>query len=287
MRNNSVIIRLTGGLGNQLFQYAYAKSVSVRANLPIKLDCQEYELKVFEHRPYKLDIFKIKASILTEEERAHFLNKPFVLRVLDKLKPSHKRSYFNEGLNYNPNTNKVSQAVYITGYFQSQMHFESCKDELRNDLVFKNEPVGENLEMFELINKTPNSVSIHVRRGDYLDISLFVKLGEEYYSKAIKYIENKLGNAHFFVFSNDIDWCKEYLTKYMTLYTFVDINDELSGYEDLRLMSSCQNNIIANSSFSWWGAWLNANLNKIVIAPLHNTVNKNFENEHPKEWIKL
>ena len=159
------------------------------------------------------------------------------------------------------------QDVYLDGYWQRKEYFEDISELLRNELVLRKFPVGENKRILEEIEKT-NSVAIHVRRGDYLKMQdMFGGIcTEEYYNNSMKYMGEHINDAHFFVFSDDMGWCRKFFDQKENI-TFVDINNEDASCFDLFLMSKCKNMIMANSSFSWWAEYLNNNADKVVVAP--------------------
>jgi hypothetical protein len=167
---------------------------------------------------------------------------------------------------------------YLDGYFQSEKYFHDIADQLRQDFTLAKPFQGKTLEIANTIKNDSNAVSLHVRRGDYLihrDFGGIVT--EEYYQRAIDHIRDQLPAAKFYVFSDDITWCRSELPL-GPLATFVS-HPELKDFEELILMSLCQHHIIANSSFSWWGAWLGQNPEKTVIAP------QKWSNLH-EDWYK-
>lgn len=177
--------------------------------------------------------------------------------------------------------------TYIFGYFQTEKYFKHLRKELLEDFTLKTPLNEENVKMLTKIKST-NSVSIHVRRTDYLlqhkkiayDLS-----DSDYFPKAIAYIGERVKNPHFFIFSDDIAWCKKNLNiKYE--HTFVELNDESNGVFDLELMKNCKHNIIANSTFSWWGGWLNENPDKIVVAPAL-WFRKGDNQTVPDDWVRI
>ena len=161
--------------------------------------------------------------------------------------------------------------------------------QLRSAFSFKEAATGKNLEVLNLIRNTANPVSLHVRRGDYaLAVEGNIVLPAGYYAKAISLVLERLPDATFYVFSDDIAFAREFLPRSIRS-VFVDHNDDFSSHEDLRLMSSCQNHILANSTFSWWGAWLDARTSKVVIAPRHWLLTKQsyYADFMPREWLLL
>ena len=185
--------------------------------------------------------------------------------------------------------NREMQATYLLGYWQVHNIAERISSLLRKEFAFRDPPSGRNLEVMRLIQSTANSVSLHIRRGDYtLAAEGNVALPTEYYTRAIAHFAAAMGNPIFFVFSDDISFAKKNIGGDVSAI-FVDHNDELSAHEDLRLMSACRHHIIANSTFSWWGAWLNSNPSKIVLAPRHWRVANCPSNNDlfPPGWLLL
>lgn len=186
---------------------------------------------------------------------------------------------------------KTPEDVYLAGYWQSESYFSAIGDVIRREFTVKYEPDSTSNETEERIGKT-QSVSIHVRRRDFVENSETKRLhgtcSLDYYSECVTLIGSKVADPHFFVFSDDPDWVTKNLRlKYPCRY--VTHNDASRNYEDLRLMSCCKHNIICNSSFSWWGAWLNRNPDKIVLAPRRWFGELNFDTRDllPASWIKV
>lgn len=286
-----VIVQLIGGLGNQLFQYALARRIAHMHNVPLKLDF--YGFEAYKLHKYSLQHFNIREDFASPDEIARFKNKSGVLsRLATKFKPYYKCSVVHERFFYfDSNMLKVSKNVYLEGYWQSEKYFKDIEDIIRREFTVKyksdvtNEQVAQNI-------LSVNAVSLHVRRGDYvsnLTINQFHgTCSLEYYNQAIAQIAKKVETPHFFVFSDDPEWVKSNL-KIDYSITIVDHNNADKNYEDIRLMSLCKHHIIANSSFSWWGAWLCRNPNKIVIAPLKwfNDKSINTTDLIPDGWIKI
>jgi hypothetical protein len=186
---------------------------------------------------------------------------------------------------------KTPKNAYIDGYWQSEKYFLPIREQLLKELKPKNK-VSEKTSELEVDIKATQSVSIHVRRGDYISIKsnneYYETCTAEYYASAITYICEKLDKPLLYVFSDEPTWFEQNVkTNYQTVYITHNIGNH--SYEDMYLMSLCKHNIIANSSFSWWGAWLNANANKIVVAPKKwfKIKSKNSKDLLPKEWIQL
>jgi hypothetical protein len=173
------------------------------------------------------------------------------------------------------------------GYWQAYLLVEEIADELRVDLTFKEPPQGKNLALLQQISRSRNPVSLHIRRGDStLPTEGKVVLPIEYYSHAVSIMKERLVDPVFFVFSDDLTFAKENLPRNNRM-VFVEHNDTSAAYEDLRLMSSCHYHIIANSTFSWWGAWLNPRSDKVVIAPRHWFLGADnyYPNLFPQDWM--
>ena len=176
----------------------------------------------------------------------------------------------------------------MDGYWQSEKYFKNIKDEIIKSFTPIHD-ISEKAKQYIKEIENSNSVSLHVRRGDYVDNTMFKGSGltiteMPYYKDAIEFINSKVENPKFFIFSDDIAWCKENF-EFLEDKTFID--DTKSAIDDMVLMSRCEHNIIANSTFSWWGAWLNRNKNKIVIAPKVWYKTNHELHLAPKEWIKL
>lgn len=271
------IIKFKGGLGNQMFQYAYGKAIEHYTGETVLFDNFWFEIcKSFKNctaREYEMDKFAAKINYSTREQSE-------ICSANIKYDKSRK--------NYNKNLMYLNENVMYEGYFQGEELIKEIRQDLIEDFRLKEELDEANKQILEQIKST-NSVSLHVRRGDYLKYEEAHGLCSlEYYKKAIEYIIKKFPDVHFFMFSDDIDWVVENL-KISYPYTIVDINKDKSAVFDLELMKNCKHNILANSSFSWWGAWLNENSDKIVIAPKKWFADKKIADKHiiPKNFLKF
>lgn len=265
-----IIVRVTGGLGNQMFQYAMYKSLEKKGKL-VKLDSKSFYETKKEHNGYELErIFDIKPNKPTKEDLEKFdeNNISTLFKIKRKLFGDKKFVYDTKEYIFNKDVYKLKNS-YLNGYWQSIKYFEGIENDIKKDFRFKNQLDNKNLEILNEIENS-NSISIHIRRGDYMSPENYNMYGciatPTYYKKAIKVIEEKVENPTFFVFSNDMDWVKKNIQINSRVF-YIDINSGNGSYKDMQLMSNCKHNIIANSSFSWWGAWLNENKNKIVVAP--------------------
>lgn len=232
-----IIIQVMGGLGNQLFQWAYGKYLSEIYNIPVYLDASFYDRDTF--RQFSLNKFSnISYNLIKYPSEAP----QDIIIIYD--------TFHYSKLNYDSNCN-----YYLGGYWQSEKYFVDIENIIRDNL----KPTESIKNKLLAAYPTCNSVSLHIRRTDYLSLSSIHPIQPiDYYEKALKHIKYE----HVLVFSDDIEWCKQNL-KFNNMI-FVENNDNI---EDMWLMSLCNHNIIANSSFSWWGAWLNDNKNKTVVAP--------------------
>lgn len=290
-----IIVKIIGGLGNQMFQYAFARSISLRNNIEFRIDITGF--KTYKLREYKLNNLSICENIASLIELQKFNdrapNKFKLLLNLEKIKIYYKRSRIVEKypFKFDQNMFHVKDNSYLIGYWQNENYFKKYRDIILKDFTVKAPLSGKNYEVSHMISEA-NSVSIHIRRGDYAnDNSTNMTHGLcdiNYYIRSIHLINQNVCSPYFFIFSDDIDWAKENLKGIKQIY-FVEHNSEENDYEDMRLMSLCNHNIIANSSFSWWGAWLNTNPSKIVIAPQKwfNDPNRSADGIIPAEWLKI
>lgn len=286
-----VVSRLIGGLGNQMFQYAAGRSLAELAKCELKIDVSGFQNYAL-HNGYELNIFNINAGIASSKDISSLVNKQSRLMsfIYRKLHIKKSKNLVESGFAFNANFFNVSSSVYIDGYWQSYKYFELIDSQLRQEFTFKSPICGLNLQLSKKISST-NSVSVHVRRGDYVTNkqtnSVHGVCSVDYYHAAIHVIVENVENPVLFVFSDDIAWVKNNLTFYSPV-VFVDHNTGKQSYNDMYLMSLCKHHIIANSSFSWWGAWLGSNPTKLVIAP-----KKWFTNDAvtvdliPETWIRL
>ena len=266
-----IVVRLMGGLGNQMFQYACANSLAIRFSTDVRVDSSyllnEELLSQHTPREFELGCFVLSQRSATPADLAFFnRGKSGFARLIQRLRP---RVVLQERtLRYDPDLLAgAKKNTQLIGYWQSESYFASIRDTLLSDFRVARPLSYRATEMAVNIRATI-AVSLHVRRGDYAALpevtSYHGLCGQTYYRKAIQYMRSKMPDARFFVFSDDPAWCRQSLegTREMTI---VEPSD--SAAEDMYLMSLCRHHIVANSSFSWWGAWLNTNPDKVVIAP--------------------
>lgn len=283
-----IIIELNGGLGNQLFQYACARHIATKLNTDLKID--PYGLARANetgniYRPFSLQQFKIAASIATPDEVKR-LKYPFGI-CSKAWRFVSRRILRNFIVHWNPNVLKAHDNTYLSGYFQSERYFEDISDTVRKELQLAH-PLSPEASVFaDMIEHDERPpISLHVRRGDYVTHPDFGGIADEaYYARAIAMIRSKVPDAHFYIFSDDIPWCKENID----IADAVFVSSTLPDYETLHLMSRCNHHIIANSTFSWWGAWCNARTDKIVIAPTRwsNMHEAWYHDIIPSQWIRV
>lgn len=295
------IVKLNGGLGNQMFQYAFALALSKSHNIGVTLDLSWFEdvktHKNVTQRVFELDVFDINYDIASKDDLKLIIqsvrrSKPKRLLwktfKLQRYKPNGNTFVNYEPYKFDQKLLKSENYYYYDGYFQNEKYFLPIRDELLQQFHSNIQLNERNQQVLDKILET-NSVSIHVRRGDYVTLEcancFHGTCSIEYYKKAVENIAKKVKNPHFFLFSDDIDWVIKNL-KVDYPFTIVDFNQG-KGWLDLNLMKNCKHNILANSSFSWWGAWLNQNPDKIVIAPKQWTQKKLKGSITPREWIKF
>jgi hypothetical protein len=289
-----IIVKLMGGLGNQMFQYAAGRCLSHLHNTELKLDLSFLNADTqnkYTKRDFALDVFNVNSSFATGEDIRRFnpLERGKITRTLmRKLPILYSKLIANEsGHAFMKEFYSYPKDVYLNGYWQSEYYFEPVQEILRKEFTLKEAPGGVNAELAERIRNS-NSVSLHIRRGDYVNNQEVNKFhgtcSLEYYRQAIEFLKAK-GDIELFVFSDDIQWAKENLEA--DKINFVAQNNP--GYIDMHLMSVCKHNIIANSSFSWWGAWLNPNPTKVVVAPLKwfAAPGPHTPDIYPKNWVKI
>lgn len=289
-----IIVRLMGGLGNQMFQYATAKSLALRNKDIIKFDKSFFSLKDVETpRKYELYKLNVEDNLASEEEIAKLRDhkRTLIQKLMGKLGFPTKRSVIEQNMEFIPELLHIKGDIYLDGYWQTEKYFKQFRQEIVQDFQVKKAPDEVNQKMLDLITASQNSVSIHVRRGDYItgDSAKIVhgSCSPEYYANSIKMIKEKVSNPTFFVFSDEPDWAKENIKT--DTDTYVSYNSVVNQDEDLRLMYSCKHHIVANSSFSWWGAWLSTNPVKLVCAPEQWFANKTLDSSHiiPESWTKI
>lgn len=295
-----IVVRLKGGLGNQMFQYAFGKYLATKYNTKLKLDLSFLHDRTpkenFIFRSYDLDIFTLKANFVNKMDLALFsLSDYKLLNILHKVlfRIGRKYTVIREShFQFDKTELSFPNNVYLDGYWQSEKYFIDVEDQIRLDFTFKNELIGKSNDLAEKIEST-NSICLNVRREDYvhLESSGHGFIDQNYFYKAIDLLSKETIDFEIFVFSDDIDWCIKNLS-FNTKTTYV--THEYKGLkfaEYLQLMTQCKHFVIPNSTFGWWGAWLNPNPDKIVIAPKQWFADEKMNNQTqdliPETWIRL
>jgi len=293
---SKLIVNLLGGLGNQMFQYATAKALAQHKESVLFLDVEDF--KHYElHRFELTDVFKLSSFELAAEKDFRDVLSWQSFQQLRKALKSPKLSWFrNEHYVVEPffqywsNLRGSPANAYLIGYWQSEKYFQDYEDIIRKDFTFIKPLEGLNLQLSGQMNQS-DSVSLHIRRGDYVSNPETLKThgvcSLSYYQDAVKFVSGKVANPNFYVFSDDIAWAKDHL-KIDFPCEYIGHNTGAESYRDMQLMSICKHHIIANSSFSWWGAWLDGRNDKIVIAPNQWFANgTNTSDLLPHSWLVL
>ncbi len=282
-----IVVTLAGGIGNQMFQYAFGRYLSVKFGLPLYLDISLYKFN-HSNRTFDLNIFRLhKDVMLTDQDGLARMAKGKALFYLNE--PSFGFSDQTERM-IGETAAGGKEAVYvIVGYWQSERYFEPVAATVRSDFRFA-EKTGQRFRQLNNTILQQNSVMVNVRRGDYLNhLDYHGVVSADYVQRAMERMMQQTGNPHFFLFSDDIPWCREHLLFYDNI-TLVDekyYDAQFRGY--LELMTNCRHFIIANSTFSWWSAWLAPHREKIVIAPEKWFAAPGVPTKDllKKEWIQL
>jgi hypothetical protein len=285
-----IIVHLKGGIGNQLYQYAAAKSLSLTSQNELKLYFED--TNKFTNRTYALSAFNIPEPFAHPSEVRRFRPDTGMLRKLKKmmgLDVDKKLVLEKENFTFDPGFFDLRGDIFLRGYWQHLAYMKPCEAQIRKSLVFSDPPLGENKAMLERIESCGQAVSVHIRRGDYVSMSQqtgFKVLSSDYYQQAASGLCEEVPDPTFFIFSDEPDWVKNSFD-FNFPKVIVDINRDQEAHKDLRLMSHCRHHIIANSTFSWWGAWLNAKSDKIVFAPRRwkeNEKEEHREGRFPDSW---
>ncbi len=294
-----IIANIVGGLGNQMFQYACARALASELGLPLKVTQDMFGVYSSHYGPELERVFSLSLDVAQPSELVELIG---VLRVL----PRVRRVFANKvlaplrGRNFivEPNfrywsglRDRVQARGYLQGYWQSERYFIKHAITIRNDFKFKHPLTGKNAELARDILNTV-AVSVHIRRGDYVNNakarSFHGVCQLEYYLNAIEILRTRDPRARFFAFSDDPKWVADVLLHRYPDLILVENNKCESSYNDMRLMSLCQHHIIANSSFSWWGAWLNPSPEKVVTAPRQWFLNGYDDTDLvPSSWIRI
>lgn len=290
-----IIVQLSGGLGNQMFQYAFGKMLSLKNLTPLYLDDSFYNNSHTSNdttaRSLELFLFDLPTQIVTKKQLNKFTSSYLLIKHIYAKILNYK--IVNElEFNYNPSFTILKGNLYLKGYWQSAKYFYGYERAIAKEFVFTKEVNKITKMMLQEIEKL-TAIAIHIRRGDYISSAQANKhhgfVGVEYYKAAIRHIDNVVNTPFYFIFSDDPEWAHKNIMPEIKKGKIVMHNTGLDSWQDMYLMSKCKHNIIANSSFSWWAAWLNNNENKIVIAPKKwfNDASINTKDLLPKTWIRI
>lgn len=291
-----IVVRMQGGLGNQFFQYAVGRAVSERLACRLFLDVSWYRNlpKRATPRAWELGRYPIQAECLDprDERSPWFCSMERLGCVLRSGGRWHwARSFRERSMDYDPRVAKLHSGWMLEGYWQSPLYFDAVSDALRCELQ-PGTPMGADDERVaaEILADPQLAVAVHVRRGDYLSGVHAAHHGVcdlDYYRRAFEQIRRRIVGARFFVFSDDPAWVRSRTDVFGGAH-LVSHNDTSSAFQDLRLMSLCRGHVIANSSFSWWGAWLSPGSGKFVVAPSRWLAGgEPMPSLMPPEWIRL
>jgi hypothetical protein len=277
-KRGKIVARVVGGLGNQLFIYAASKRLALANNATLKLDILSGYVNDKYERQFCLNHFDINEEIASPWESyisAWGVRRRKLERKINRHIPFRYKSYIKQERPYESRllSLRIARRLYLQGYWQDERYFKDIEKVIRDSLVFTTPHDSENIRWAQIISES-NAVCLHARRIKYK-----FALPTDYYQRAVEYIVPKISNPHFYCFSDDPEWViKNFSIDYP--FTVVDHNQGDRSYEDLWLMTKCKHYIIANSSFSWWGAWLNPNSEKLVIAP----ANWGYDTAVPHGW---
>lgn len=307
-----MIVCLKGGLGNQMFQYAFAKALTHFHKTEVVLDASFYNNPKNTHLQEDSRIYaNATQPTIRNLEITHFnlslpiditFNQKAFFKSHDKLMPLYRiyknllpRAYRRHNYRYHYAESQTIQEyfstlhfpkyAYFDGYFQNLSYFSGISHIIQQEFTLKTPLSQSNQALKKQIESTPNATFVHIRRGDFLASanSDFIKLDKDYYERAFCHLKAIYPQAYLYIFSNDIPWCKEHFSQHNKTessistqgleFSFVENNDEAVAVQEMELMRACQNGIIANSTFSWWAVYLMKNPSKIIISPSHFFIN--------------
>jgi len=290
-----VTVDLFGGLGNQMFQYALSRSLALKNESSLTL--RPIDVGAFSKREYALGCFRLAPGVQIKRAGGDrrqaswekLLAKFGRFLFLGKREVIIREKYFP----FDPTILELRGSdIHLYGYWQSEKYFRDIRKTILEDFTFVYPLSQRNQKILHEIKKL-NSISVHVRRGDYVidpkTRELHGDCGSEYYKQAFEIISKKISKPVFYFFSDDVDWVKKNLSASEGKNVYVDWNTGDKSYADMQLMSACRHNILANSSFSWWGAWLNQNKDKIVVAPKNwfKDASMDARDLVPEGWLRI
>lgn len=291
-----IVTKITGGLGNQMFQYAIALILAKKNKTSIYIDDSFYQNKNSgTPRDFELSLFQKNLNFATPYLISYFTSLSFWNKLRRQAALNYPKIYNEKNCAFDKKVLGLSNPVYLKGYFQSYKYFNGFEKQICDFFSFPENMNNERDKKFLTKLNYNNSVAIHVRRGDYINDYKTQKFHgnctKKYYLEAIELIAKQTTDPYFFFFSDDPLWCEQNFKNLPYKINFVTKNQGTNSWKDMMLMSNCKNNIIANSSFSWWSAWLNRNPKKIVIAPekwfAFSKKEGNALDLIPPEWIRI
>lgn len=290
-----ISVRLKGGMGNQMFQYAFGLNLAQKLNTDLKLDLSallDRSKGDFVYREYDLPIFQVESD---------FLISPTFLKAFYKIKSSRLSKILKNQIQKNKNYIRESHFHFQSellaqptdetlyeGWFQSAKYFQGIEHKLRQHFTFKNKVLPESQNLLQKIQDS-NSICLNVRRTDFLKVNNLNTTSKDYFLTSAKEMAARVENPHFFIFSDDIDWCKQNLNLSFPTQVIDHGHKGFKFSNYMQLMSECKHFIIPNSSFAWWAVWLNSNTDKIVIAPKNwfNDPEINTTDLVPAHWLRF
>lgn len=288
-----IVTKLCGGLGNQMFQYAMARRLALDHEAPLYLDLRDFVSDPL--RDYRLAHLRIQAEIATSAILRHFAAGSWRtwrgLRRLAPYIPVRGKVRQERDFAFDPAALECRPPIYLSGFWQSERYFASVADHIRTDFQL-NQPMTADREALAARMRATQSVSLHVRRGDYVTNAhtnaYHGVMPIEWYQRAMAMMAEAQEQPTFFVFSDDPAWVRDNMSAPWPM-EFVDPDPDGREFEDMHLMACCRNHITANSSFSWWGAWLNPRLDKRVIVPRRwfDQGGQPTTDLIPREWFRL
>jgi len=289
-----IIVKLKGGLGNQLFQYALGRSLSTAHKVEFKIDISIF--KTYKLHAYSIGPFNIQKNIASHEEVKALTDRK--LGIVESLlrrslhRPAAPASTYiaEKHFHFDPDILELKDGVYLDGYWQSEKYFINITEIIRRQFTVKTQQTGKDKEIAQHISSC-DSVNLHIRRGSYLTFphnNVHGACSMDYYFRCVEHLTGTIKHPHFFIFSDDPQWAYDNL-KLSYPVTIIDHNGPEKDYEDLKMMTLCKHHIIANSTFSWWGAWLCKNPQKMIFAPQKWFIKDKPDTKDliPEGWHKL
>ncbi|WP_300438554.1 alpha-1,2-fucosyltransferase [Christiangramia sp.] len=298
-KKKPVIIEILGGIGNQMFQFALAKILAEKNDSELFIDTNFYKetsqnLKNFP-RYFSVGIFDLQFKLATEKEKIFFKHPSLKNRLNRKLGLNYPKVFKEKSFNFDPELLTMKAPIFLKGYFQSYKYFAGTESKIRQLYEFPVEKLDSRNEEIKSRIITKTSVSVHIRRGDYVENrktqDFHGNCSVEYYKKAVEYLSATIKDFNLVFFSDDIEWVQNQFKDLPYEKKFVTGNLYENSWKDMYLMSLCDHNIIANSSFSWWAAWLNKNPEKKVVAPKKWFADMDQEQKSldllPPDWVRI